>query len=195
MRHLWFNSQGLLKTGIIFGIGLAVILGVVALICLVAGCGSTFAPPSDPSPTSDSIASAEANRVSALGDVKEARPHSNRLGKSHIDRATTNLTDQGEALELARKQNAANMKGWAKTVGERNKAREALGEEHGQFFSKRQRDLFWWILTITVGTWLLAGVAGIFLPGAVGRSILNLLPFANIFSYFARKRNPTVSAD
>lgn len=158
-------------------------LAPIICLALLLGCPSSTQPPPDPEPTSDSIASAESYRVAAQGDVKQAKPYSNRLGKSHLERAKSNLDSQGVELQKALKQNKANLKGWSKTVGERDYWKRYAKDGDDRFFSKKQVRYAW----ITAASWVVMGVGAVFIKGSIGKFILNFLPFSNLFTYFASK--------
>lgn len=89
-----------------------------------------------------------------------------------LDEATVELATANKQIAALEKTNATQ----ATTIATLNK----------QFFSPRQKAIFWWI----IGAWLGLGVAGIclsiFVPGVgltIGTEILHLLPVSNPFGW------------
>lgn len=173
---------------------------ILAAMAAASGCAKKTAV-SDHNPAlGEGLAAAEAQRVTAQGNVKAAKPHTNRTGKALLDRADVTLDEQGTSIRES--QGAL-----AKANTERLAMNDALlrrdvqieglvatvKQEQSQWVGDRTWRTLRWVVGLVLAAWALLGVAGMLLSGFFGATgvgwlgghVLKLLPFANPF-YFLR---------
>jgi hypothetical protein len=168
------------------GIYVAIFLVLILLAATLSGCGGN--KPMDFSPAiGDSISRAQVRNQTATEHVEAVQPHVRGADAQHLDGAKTDLNKQAVDLVDAQQALLLTRGQMAKMQSQIDTQAAQIDAEQSQWFGDRLHKLATTIIFGGIALWIAVGVAGVFLPGALGSQVLHLLPLSNLFALWRAK--------